>query len=277
MNATRALITGATSGIGRETAFQMAAGGASLVLAVRDVDRGRAVADEIARATKREAPTVLECDVSRPASVRACAAELARTASRLDVLVNNAGIRCLERNETAGVESVFATNVLGYHRMTSALLPLLEAAPRGRIVNVASTYAGGLDFDDLEFKRRSWSDEAAYKQSKQANRLWSWALARRLRNTRVTVNAMSPGLVDTRLFREMKGFQRTFMSVLTVLFGRSVAKGADTVSWLALSADVDGQSDTFWVDRKRTTCSFRNEADEEHMWSICEDYARRGP
>jgi NAD(P)-dependent dehydrogenase (short-subunit alcohol dehydrogenase family) len=278
MDTMRAMITGATSGIGRETAFQMAAAGASLVLAVRDVASGKTVADEIARKTGRAPPLVVSCDVSRPESVRACAAEVRGHVPHLDVLVNNAGIRKITRDETtAGVESVFDTNVLGYHRVTHELLPLLEAAPRARIVNVASTFAGGLDFEDLEFRRRPWSDEAAYKQSKQANRLWTWALARRLKGKRVTANAMSPGLVDTKLFREMKGFQRTVMSGLAMLFGRSVAKGADTVSWLALSADVDGQSDTFWVDRKKTRCSFRNEADEERMWSICDDYARRAP
>jgi hypothetical protein len=86
---------------------------------------------------------------------------------------------------------------------------------------------------------------------------------------------MSPGFVDTGLFREMTRFRRMFMSGLIRLFGRSAAKGADTVSWLASSPEVEGRSSGFWVDRKETECSFRNEQHEERLWSICEDYVRR--
>jgi NAD(P)-dependent dehydrogenase (short-subunit alcohol dehydrogenase family) len=273
----RILITGATSGIGREAALQMAARDASLILAVRDVAKGEAVAAEIARATGREAPAVVELDASRPASIRACAAAVREKTAHLDVLVNNAGMRRIARSTTPeGIEAVFATNVLGYHHLTRELLPLLEAAERARIVTVASTYAGGLDFDDLEFARRPWDDVKGYKQTKQANRLWTWALARRLRGKKVTANAMSPGLVDTDLYRDMKRLPRLSMTVLAKLFGRSVEKGADTVTWLALSPDVEGRSNVFWVDRKETECQFRNEKDEERIWSVCEDYLARG-
>jgi NAD(P)-dependent dehydrogenase (short-subunit alcohol dehydrogenase family) len=272
------LITGATSGIGREAARQMAAQGASLILAVRDVARGGALAAEIARATGAAPPDVVEFDASRPASIRACAAAVREKATHLDVLVNNAGMRTNSRSETPeGVEAVFATNVLGYHHFTHEVLPLLEAAEHGRIVVVASTYAGGLDFDDLEYRKRPFDDVAVYKQSKQANRLWTWALARHLagKNKKVTANAMSPGLVDTGLFRHMKGSQRMFMRVLSMIVGRSVAKGADTVTWLALSCQVEGRSGGFYADRKEIRCQFRGERDEDRMWSACEEYVTR--
>jgi NAD(P)-dependent dehydrogenase (short-subunit alcohol dehydrogenase family) len=276
MAAKRVVITGATSGIGREAARQMSAQGASLILTARDVAKGEAVAAEIARATGRDPPAVVACDTSRPASIRACAAAIRAKAPHLDVLVNNAGIQSMTRTETPeGIEKVFATNVLGYHLLTRELLPLLKAAERARIVTVASTYAGELDFDDLEFSRRPWDNIKSYKQTKQANRLWTWALARRLQGTKVTANAMSPGFVDTGLYRDMKPANRMFMRVLTMLFGRSVAKGADTVTWLALSPDVEGRTNLFWVDRKETACQFRSEKDEERMWSICEEYASR--
>lgn len=200
MTTTRVLITGATSGIGREAAHQMATQGASLLLAVRDVTKGEALAAEIGRSTGREAPGVFAFDASRPASMRACADAVHGRLQSLDVLVNNAGIQLTTRTETPqGIEAVFATNVLGYHLLTRELLPLLKAAERARIVTVASTYAGQLDFGDLEFRRRPYSGVASYQQSKQANRLWTWALARRLQGTQVTANAMSPGLVDTGL------------------------------------------------------------------------------
>jgi NAD(P)-dependent dehydrogenase (short-subunit alcohol dehydrogenase family) len=269
----RVLITGATSGIGREAAQQMAAQGASLILAVLDVARGSAVAAEIARATGGDPPDVVEFDASRPTSIRACAAAVRERAAHIDVLVNNAGMRTNSRTETPeGIEAVFATNVLGYHHFTHEMMPLLEAAERGRIVVVASTYAGGLDFGDIEFRRRPFDDVAVYKQSKQANRLWTWALARRLAGKNVTANAMSPGLVDTGLFRHMKGSQRLFMRALSMLFGRSVAKGADTVTWLALSSEVEGRSGRFYADRREIRCQFRRETDEDRMWSACEGY-----
>jgi retinol dehydrogenase-12/retinol dehydrogenase-13 len=255
----------------------MAAQGASLALVVRDQAKGEEVAAELARQTGGAAPLVFGgCDLSRADSIRTCAAAVRDKIDSLDVLVNNAGIQQLSRKETAdGIELVFATNVLGYHQLTQELLPLLQRADRARIVDVASTYAGELDFDDLEFKRRPWNNVKAYKQTKQANRLWTWALARRLQGTRVTANAMSPGLVDTGLYRDMKGFNRMFMTVLSKLFGRSVAKGADTVSWLALSGDVEGRSGLFWTDRKETACQFRGERDEERMWSTCDEYVAR--
>jgi NAD(P)-dependent dehydrogenase (short-subunit alcohol dehydrogenase family) len=277
MSAKRVLITGATSGIGREAAFQMARQGARLILSARDRSKGDALAAEIAREAGREAPVVLPCDTARPSSVREFAAAVKGIAPSLDVLVNNAGVQQLTRTETAdGIETVFATNVLGYHVLTQELMPLLKAADRARIVTVASTYAGLLDFDDLEFKRRPWDNIKSYKQSKQANRLWTWALARRLEGTSITANAMSPGLVRTGLYRDMKGFSRAFMTVLTRLFGRSVANGADTITWLALSPEVLGLSNRFWVDRKEKRCEFRGEKNEERLWSICEEYAGRG-
>lgn len=276
MSGRRVLITGATSGIGREAASQMAALGASLILVARDEARGAAVASEIAKRTGSAAPLVVAGDMSDAGSIRACAAAVRREVDRLDVLVNNAGVQQLGRRETPdGIEQVFATNVLGYHQLTQELLPLLERGERARIVTVASTYAGGLDFDDLEFKRRRWDNIKSYKQSKQANRLWTWALARRLRDKKIVANAMSPGFVDTGLYRDMKGLRRVFMTVLTKLLGKSVAEGADTITWLALSPDVEGKSGLFWVDRKETPCQFRGEKDEERMWSVCEEYVAR--
>jgi NAD(P)-dependent dehydrogenase (short-subunit alcohol dehydrogenase family) len=276
MSKRRVLITGGTSGIGREVASQIARQGAALVLAARDAARGAAVAAEIAEETGGPAPQVVECDTSSQRSIRACAKKVRSTVDRLDVLINNAGIRRLERRITPEkIEEVFATNMLGYHLLTHELLDLLKSSAPARIVNVASTYAGELDFDDLEFSRRPWDSVQSYKQSKQANRLWTWALARRLEGTRVTANAMSPGLVFTGLYRDMGGAGKAFMSVLARLFGRSVAVGADTVTWLAMSPDVDGVSGKFWELRRQKACEFRGQENEERMWKVCESFVER--
>jgi len=272
----RVLITGATSGIGREVALQIARTGASLVLPCRSLERGNAAAEAIARETGGAKPDVIECDTSSQRSIRSCAAAVRAKLDRLDVLVNNAGTtspeRCLSPD---GIEATFATNVLGYFLLTGELLDLLKASAPSRIVNVASTYAGGLDLEDLEFERRPYGNVPAYKQSKQANRMLTWALARRLEGTRVTANALSPGFVATGLYRDMKGLGRVLMQLMPRIVGRTVAQGADTVTWLATSPQVEGVSNKFWDERRERPCEFRDEAAEERLWKICEEYVAR--
>jgi NAD(P)-dependent dehydrogenase (short-subunit alcohol dehydrogenase family) len=176
---------------------------------------------------------------------------------------------------TDGIEEVFATNVLAYFLLTQELLPLLKSSTPARIVSVASTYASDLDLDDLEFTHRKWDLNTSYKQSKQANRMWTWALARRLAGTGVTANTMSPGFVRTELARDMKGFGRFLMRALPSVVGRTVEQGADTVTWLATSPEVEGVSGKFWELRREKPCQFRNEANEERLWKICEGYVSR--
>jgi NAD(P)-dependent dehydrogenase (short-subunit alcohol dehydrogenase family) len=272
----RVLITGATSGIGEEAALQLARQGASLILPCRNLERGNATADAIARATGGARPDVLECDTGDQRSIRRCAAEVRAKFDRLDVLVNDAGTQHEERRLSPdGIEATFATNVLGYFLLTNELLDLLKASAPSRIVNVASTYAGGLDLEDLELTRRPYGNIPAYKQSKQANRMLTWALARRLKGTSVTANAMSPGLVMTGLYRDMTGFRRLFMRALSKVAGRTIAQGADTAVWLATSPEVLGISNKFWDQRKERRCEFRDEASEERLWKICETYVAR--
>ena len=149
------------------------------------------------------------------------------------------------------------------------MLDLLHASAPARIVNVASEYASDLDLDDLQFERRPFESFKVYAQSKACNRLFTWALARRLKGTKVTANAMTPGLVvDTGLYRyaspELVGRLRTYSA-------RTVADGADTAVWLATSPEVEGLTSKFFVDRKKTPCKFRNKTDEEKLWGICEN------
>jgi NAD(P)-dependent dehydrogenase (short-subunit alcohol dehydrogenase family) len=269
MQGKRVVITGATSGIGREAATRLASLGAHVLLACRDTVRGEQVADDIRARSGRESATVMNLDVSDPSSIRVFSDAYRSAYDSLDVLVNNAGVLLATRETNVdGIELTFATNVLGSFLLTTRLLDALRAAPAARVVNVASTFASDVDLDDLQFNRRAYNGMAAYAQSKACDRMLSWALARRLSEHSVTVNAMAPGLMlGTRLYRELSP---DALGYLEQLGGRSVPEGADTVVWLASSPDVDGVCGKFFELRAEVACQFRDEHAEERLWEACE-------
>lgn len=271
MKTKRVLITGATSGIGKEIALGLGALGADLILAVRDVERGEHIAGEIRQRTGVKNILVMRVDTSSQKSIRDFAGGLHKKFRRLDVLVNNAAMNrgALPRaTGEDGIEITFATNVLGYFLMIELLLDLLAAGAPSRIINVASQFAGDLDLDDLQFEKRKFEAAKAYAQSKACDRMLTWALARRLKGTGVTANAMTPGLVvETGLYRHSPP---ELVSRLRTYSDRTVKQGADTAIWLASSPEVEGVSGKFFVDREKVSCEFRSKAAEEKLWRICE-------
>jgi len=269
------VITGPTSGIGRQIAIDLGALGAHLVLARRNREGAAAVAREIAAQPRAGHVDVLHVDVSSRASVEAFVAAYAARHQPLDKLVNNAGtVQGERRGSNDGVELTFATNVLGYHRVTCGLLDHFTRDGAARVVVVASAFAGDLDLDDLEFTRRPYDGLLAYRQSKACNRLWSWALARRLQPRGITVNAMTPGWVpDTDLSRNLLPEVRHARARP----GRSVVQGADTAVWLAAAPEVAGTTARFYADRRDTPCELRDHDTEERLWRICEDLTSRTP
>ncbi len=272
MKGKRVLITGPTSGVGKEIAMELAALDAELILACRDLKKGKVAAVEITKRTGSTKLVVMKMDASSQKSIREFAREFRRRYRRLDVLVNNAaGNRgTLPKVDSVdGIELTFATNVLGYFLLTQELLGLLKKSAPARIVNVASTYASDLDLDDLEFDRRPFESFKAYAQSKACNRLFTWALARRLKGSGLTANAMTPGLItETGLYRNAAPELITRLTQYSG--GRTSALGADTAVWLASSPEVEGVSGMFYEEREEHACEFRNKKDEEKLWSICE-------
>jgi len=268
------LITGPTSGIGREIAMGLAGFGASLVLACRDTAAGDRMAKDL---TARGAGSVdvVHVDVASRKSIDELAKRVLERYARLDVLVNNAAVSrgSQPRTENAdGIELTFATNVLGYFLMTRSLLQRLRESAPARIVNVASTFASDLDMEDLQFKRRPFESMKAYAQSKACDRLLTWAFARRLEGSGVTADAMAPGLIaDTGLYRNTP--QDVMVRLRQRGGGRTAAEGADTAVWLASSPDIEGVSGKLFENRKEIPCSFRNRDVEERLWSICESLA----
>ena len=246
--------------------------GAEIVLACRDIQRGKETAEEIARRTGNKSCLVMHIDTSSQKSIHEFAKQFCKTYSHLDALINNAGINRSERQMSVdGIELTFATNVLGYFLLTRDLLDLLRTSAPARIVNVASSYASDLDLADLQFDHRVYEGRKAYAQSKACDRMLTWAFARRLEGSGVTADAMAPGLViGTGLYRDTTPRIRLILRFVSLLFGRSVAQGADTAIWLASSPEIEGVNGKFFDQRKEIPCQFRNNEAEEKLWSICE-------
>ncbi len=273
MKGKRVLITGPTSGVGKEMALQLAALGPELILGCRDAKKGEQVALEITQQYASTNVIVMQIDTSSQESIREFAREFKRKYRRLDVLINNAAISrgTLPKVDSVdGIELTFATNVVGYFLLTQELLDLLKKSAPSRLINVASTFASDLDLDDLEFDRRPFESFKAYAQSKACDRLLTWAFARRLEGTGVTVNAMTPGLVtETGLYRNA---ETQLVERLTQYSGgRTSAQGAETAVWLASDPEMQNVSGKFFEDREELPCEFRNKKNEEKLWHICEE------
>jgi NAD(P)-dependent dehydrogenase (short-subunit alcohol dehydrogenase family) len=270
-----AIVTGANTGIGKEIARDLARLNARVILACRSEARGRAALDEIVADTGNHKTELRVLDVSSRASVLAFTAEIVAREPELHILVNNAGVWLDERRTSVdGIEMTWATNVLGQFLMTRELLPLLARTgtlrSSARIVNVASEMARSLDVTDVQLTARGYDGMTAYAQSKQADRMLTWALARRLASQSVTANAMHPGWVATEITSRERGVKQTLACAAGKLFGKRPSEGADTASWLAASPDVEAVSGGFFVDRKTRECRFRDERHEEALWALCE-------
>lgn len=268
----RCVVTGASAGIGKEVARNLAYFGATVVLACRDRERGSAALQEIVADSGNERVTMLQVDVSSRASVRAFARNATAGGAPIHVLVNNAAIMTPTRTTSVdGIESTWATNVLGYFAITNQLLPSLRRGAPSRVVNVASTYAGGLVLRDVEFTSRKYDGMAAYRQSKQADRMIAWRLAEICRRDMVSVHACHPGAIDTGLMRT------TSQSWLGRLMGASrratlktPAQGALTPTFCAAAPEVGEQTARFWIDNTPQPCKFAANGEEiAALWRLC--------
>jgi NAD(P)-dependent dehydrogenase (short-subunit alcohol dehydrogenase family) len=265
------VLTGGTSGIGRETALALAGLGARLALIVRDATRGEATVAEIARRTGSHDVTLHRADLSSQRDVRRVAAEVRAAYPAIHVLVNNAGVVNLRRSVTEdGIETVFATNHLAYVLLTLLLVDRLRASAPARIVNLASDAHrwGRLDFDDLG-NERHYRSMQVYGQSKLANILFTYELARRLEGSGVTVNCVHPGAVATRLGHNNGAVARTLARALKPFF-RTPAEGADTVVFLASAPEVEGVSGQYFVRRtpRRSAASTYDETTARRLWDV---------
>ena len=266
------VVTGATRGIGRATAEGLTQLGATVVLTARRPEDGAKVSREIATTAPVE-PIVVTADLSSQASIRQAAAELGRLFPHLHVLINNAGIFTRRREVTVdGLEMQFAVNHLAYFLLTNLLLDQLKAGAPSRIINVSSGAHGGatLDFDNLQGER-AYSGNRAYSQSKLANILFTYELARRLQGTGVTANCLHPGVIATKLLADYVGVPVAGRA-LARTFGARPSQGAETSIYLATSPEVEGVTSKYFEGRRerRSSRESYDEAGARRLWEISE-------
>ena len=266
------VITGATSGIGRAAAIELARRGATLVLVARHRGRAADTEREIRERAGGKAVTTVFADLSSLSEVRRAAAEILEHSGRIDVLLNNAAVVQRSRIITVdGFESTFATNHLSYYLLTRLLLDRLRQSQPARIVNVASQAHrwSTLDFNDLQNERRRYWMFGTYGQSKLANLMFTYELSRRLEGSGVTVNAMHPGMVGTHLGQDEGIFSRTIGSMARLCL-RTPERGADTAVWLASSPEAAGVSGKYFFDRRllrSNAFSYDVEA-QRRLWEV---------
>ncbi len=234
------IVTGSNSGIGRETAYTLAKMNASLVMVVRDPMRGEEARKEIVNQTGNGNVDLMLCDLSSTSSIRNFATEFRKKYDRLDVLVNNAGAVFNRREVTAdGFERTLAVDYLGPVLLTHELLDLLKKSAPSRVINVTSGLAnrGTVDLSDMQ-SEKGYSGMKVYSNVKLMLTMYTYELARRLKDTGVTVNAVMPGFVATDLGKNSGSRLSAFMFSLVRPMQISASKGAETPVYLAFSDEV---------------------------------------
>ena len=262
------LVTGATDGLGRRVALELAERGTTVLVHGRSRERCEAVLEEVRRQTgSSEGSQYYLADLSSLSEVRGLAEQILSEHDRLDVLVNNAGVIAQEREETEdGVELTFAVNYLAHFLLTNLLLPLLRDSASARVVNVASAGQSPVDFDDVMLER-GYDGMEAYMQSKLAQVMFSFEIAERLQDTGMTVNALHPAtLMDTKMVLET--------------FGRAsstVQEGAEAVVRLAVSPELEGVTGRYF-DGTRETRANQQAYDgkaRKRLWDLSEEFCGR--
>lgn len=251
----RALVTGATAGLGVETARALASHGAAVTLTARDMSRGEEVVREIQAATGNTSVDVMPLELGSLASIRRFTDAYLKRHDSLNLLINNAGVMaCPEGRTEDGFEMQFGTNHLGHFLMTIRLLPaLLKGAP-SRVVVLSSRahHMAPVDFDDLDFTRRGYNKWAAYGQSKTANVLFAVGLDNRFGKRGVHAYAVHPGVIETELSRHMNDEDREMISARAAQIGnwrlKTAAAGAATSVYAATAPELEGQGGIYLED-----------------------------
>ena len=273
------LITGATSGMGKESALGLARLGATVVLVARNKQKGEETLREIKRQSGNEKIDLLLADLSSQQEVRKLAADFKAKYQQLHVLLNNAGAVFAKRLTTVdGLEMTFALDHLAYFLLTNLLLDTIEASTPARIINISSQAqgVGKIHFDDLQSERSyGLFGFTAYAQAKLANVMFTYELARRLQGTGVTVNAVGPGPVSTN-FGIGNGGLFAGLTKLAMRSAKTPADAAKTAIRLASAPEFEGETGKFYYNEREISSSklSHNVATQKRLWDVSEELTK---
>lgn len=269
------LITGATSGIGKETAWALGNLCAHISFTGRHREKDLKVQEELRHETGNQEIHYHYCDLASFESITAFTINFCKSIKHLDILINNAGIWNPEKASTLdGIESHLAVNYLAPFLMTSQLLPLLKNSPSARIINLTSGihFRGRLNLDDLEFDKRKWRSIDAYTQSKLCNILYTKSLARSLAGTNISINCLAPGWVNTGLFRNASPFVKISASLMAM----SPIKAARSLVHLATAGELENVSGEYFagMNMRKSSAASYDEDLADKLWKKSEEYLK---
>ncbi|XP_078593315.1 retinol dehydrogenase 14-like isoform X1 [Branchiostoma floridae x Branchiostoma japonicum] len=276
------IITGANKGTGKETARALAAKGARVILACRDITKADAAANDIRQTTGNGNVVVEELNLASLASVRKFAAKIKKRETSLDILINNAAVSACPKWVTEdGFERQFATNHLGHFLLTNLLLDLLKTSAPSRVIVVSAVLykRGKINFDDINGEK-SYSPHGAYCQSMLASVLFMRELAKRLEGTGVTANALHPGVVSTELSRNFSTTLGWIMLLLgpfftawVYLFAKTAKQGAQTTVRLAVDKELETTSGAYFSDCKPHELApvGKDDVTARKLWQVSEE------
>ena len=265
------IVTGSNSGIGKEAALNLAKSGHRVLMLCRDGEKSEQAQKEIITQSSNENVFLISVDLSDHLSIRSAVEQIKSQYQEIDVLVNNAGLYKVKREETAGgIEMTFAVNFLAPFMLSQMLLDNLEASGNGRIVNVVSELFknGSIDFENLMLKTVYKAGDA-YANSKLASVLCGVELAKRTRNKGITVNALHPGVLATNSFRDYPNFIMKFIN----LFLENPQKGGERIAYLATSDEVKEISGRYFykTEERKIDISAQESDKTEKLWLIAEE------
>ncbi|XP_018609723.1 retinol dehydrogenase 12 isoform X2 [Scleropages formosus] len=265
------IITGANTGIGKETARDLAHRGARLILACRDAEKAEAAKKEITEDSGNQNVVVMKLDLSDTKSIRDFAELINKEEKQINILINNAGIMMCPYSKTAdGFEMQFGVNHLGHFLLTYLLMDLIKRSAPARIVNVSSTAHtwGAINLDDIN-SEKSYDAKKAYGQSKLANILYTRSLAKRLEGTGVTAYSLHPGVVQSELWRHLSTPLQLAVKVFSP-FTKTAVQGAQTSIYCAVEPELEKESGGYYSDCAPASCarSARDDEMAQNLWDL---------
>ncbi|XP_062297206.1 retinol dehydrogenase 12, like [Scomber scombrus] len=265
------VITGANTGIGKETAIDLAKRGARVIIACRDMEKAQEAVKEVITNSGNENVVCMKLDLSDIRSIREFAEAINKDEPKLNILINNAGVMVCPYGKTAdGFEMQIGVNHMGHFLLTHLLIDLIKRSAPARIVTVSSMAHswGSINLEDIN-SEKSYDKKAAYSQSKLANVLFTRSLAKKLEGTGVTTYSLHPGVVQTDLWRHLNGPQQFVMKMVSP-FTKTSVQGAQTTIYCAVEPKLEKESGGYYSDCAPANCSAAGKDDDlaQKLWEL---------